>query len=110
MFRLWPTKQRNEVSIIKLLFCRNCKRVFSLTGTKQDCPCGECGGVYPDGVNAQIWGNALPLGFDNTSFFSALGNQPEETGMGGRPFTAFVIEQNCPTVEHVERASDPPTD
>lgn len=100
---------------MKLLFCQKCENVFRLTKTPQDCPCGGCGGVYTDDLQAQFWGDAIPLGFDNASFHSALANQPEEPESGGRQFTAFVVEKGCPTFERVtfelvERASDPQAD
>jgi len=84
---------------MKLLFCKNCGHVFSLNGDKRDCPCGECGGYYVDGINAQWWGNAVPLGISNQSLVHAIFCQSERSQM----FDAFVIENNCPTFKQVEK-------
>ena len=84
---------------MKLLFCKTCSAVFSLKGDKTNCPnCGSCGGYYTDGLNAVYWGEAVPLGFANDSFVSAIAHQPDESP--GRQFTAFVIEKNCETFKH----------
>ena len=49
-----------------------------------------------DGLNAEIGGRAIPLGFDNGSFVRALSDRPKE-GLGRR-FEAFVIAEQCPTI------------
>ena len=86
---------------MKLLFCKNCKSVFSLTGDKKNCDCDSCGGYYVDGLRAVWWGEAIPLGFSNESFVSALTNQPDQPP--GRVFTAFVIEKSCFTFKQTEK-------
>lgn len=83
---------------MKLIWCRECRRVLSLHHEVETCKCGQSGGRYlEDGLHAEIWGPCLPLGFANPSFVAALQNQPTVPGRG-ELFTAFVIEQNCPTV------------
>lgn len=87
---------------MKLLYCRTCNSVFSLSGDKRDCPgCQKCGGYYVDGLNAVWWGDAIPLGFANDSFIRAQFNQLG-TNQEFAAFTAFVIGENCPTFKQVE--------
>lgn len=87
---------------MKLIFCLNCTDVVRLTTDKKECRCGKSGGYYlADGLNAAIWGSALPLGFANGSFVDAIRNQPKE-GMGER-FEAFVIPKECPTIVYHEK-------
>jgi hypothetical protein len=60
------------------------------------CECGASWGSYKgDGLNATYGGEAVPLGFANSSLAKALRNQPL-VGKG-RPFQAFVIPQVCDT-------------
>jgi hypothetical protein len=62
------------------------------------CQCRESGGRYStDGLKAVIWGDAIPIGFCNSSFIKALQNRPQEEGMGER-FEAFVIPVECATI------------
>ncbi|MEM9947990.1 MAG: hypothetical protein AAF810_18280 [Cyanobacteria bacterium P01_D01_bin.36] len=51
-----------------------------------------------DGVQARLWGDAIPLGIVNSSFAAAVRARPEE-GAGER-FKAFVIPVECPTVSY----------
>ena len=63
---------------MKLLYCPSCRSVFSLTLQSRTCPgCKGCGGKYIDELNAEWWGQAIPIGFANSSFIHALANQPE---------------------------------
>ena len=85
---------------MKLLYCKTCGTVFSLLEYLKYCPgCEECCGRYIDKVNAVWLGDAIPIGFANSSFQKALANQPEKhTGPKcGERFEAFVIEKDCPT-------------
>ncbi len=83
---------------MKLIFCPHCEDVVKLrTEFRRVCRCGKSGGMYqPDGLNAIIDGDAVPLGFLNSSFSDALKERPQ-SGMGSR-FEAFVILHRCPTV------------
>lgn len=74
------------------------------------CECGRSYGQYhEDGLHATIGGgDAVPLGFANSTLVRALENQPEE-GMGKR-FEAFVIPKKCPTVHIMEPQDARPTD
>jgi len=62
--------------------------------------CGACGGTYVDNVQAEYYGPAIPLGFDNPSFLQAVDNQPNR-GMG-KLFTGFVIPKECKTFRKVK--------
>ena len=70
---------------MKLLFCRSCLTVHSLTTSPRSCDCGKSTGYYIDSVNAVIKGPAVPLGFANSSFIQAINNK-------GTNFTAFTID------------------
>ena len=86
---------------MKLILCEHCKDVVALRLENRKCFCGRCGGAYlKDGLNALIWGDCIPLGFENISFISALKNQPDN-GMGRR-FEAFVIPKECNTISRAE--------
>ena len=83
---------------MKFIFCPHChdiRRLFH--GTVTSCQCGKSSGQYlADGVQAKLWGDAIPLGILNDSFVAAVRARPEE-GKGER-FEAFVIPRDCPTV------------
>ena len=81
---------------MKLIYCPECKSITSLSRVPKFCDCKLSGGWYRDNLNAEIWGNAIPLGINNTSFLSALQHRPKE-GLG-KAFTAFVIPKKCSTV------------
>jgi hypothetical protein len=80
---------------MKLIYCPKCHDVVRGMMEPRKCACGSSGLQYTDSLNAVYWGEAVPLGFANSSFVDALGRQPEEGG--GKLFTAFVIPKNCPT-------------
>lgn len=82
---------------MKLILCRRCLDVLRLRFDKRECACGASWGVYNDDLNATIGGQAIPLGFANSSFVAAVQDQPE-SGLGRR-FEAFVIPKQCPTIE-----------
>lgn len=87
---------------MKLLFCLSCTDVIRLIPERaRHCSCRRSGGVYIDGINAVIWGNTMPLGFDNKSLAAAIMNQPDE-GLGMR-FEAFVIPKKCPSLEVIKK-------
>jgi hypothetical protein len=83
--------------LMKLVFCPFCHDVFELRPKEwRTCKCGKVGGMYKDNLNAEITKDAIPLGFDNFEFMSALRNRPKK-GLGRR-FEAFVIPEECPTI------------
>jgi hypothetical protein len=90
---------------MKLIYCRECGHVLSLTDKRwRSCDCGQCGGRYlSDLLHAEIYGGdaCVPLGFNNPEFRLARRLQPE-SGWGER-FEAFVIPVNCPTVRRRRR-------
>ena len=94
---------------MKLIYCPHCEDIRKLSHQMAHCHCGRSFGQYEDrGLNAIYGGDAVPLGFANSSFVDALRNQPE--GGMGRCFEAFVIPKQCPTFKQVaapERESGP---
>lgn len=88
---------------MKLIFCPHCHDVRKLhTDCIVSCKCGKSSGRYlDDGLHAVLGGDAIPLGIDNSSFVKAIKNRPQR-GMGER-FVAFVIPEECGTVEFGER-------
>ena len=83
---------------MKLLYCRKCHHVFSLSEWDSVCLCGATKGRYHlNGLNAVYSGDyAVPLGFANTSLLDAIRNQPQGPGPGKR-FEAFVVPVECET-------------
>ena len=84
---------------MKLIFCPLCEDVVKIR-TEQDrkCWCGRSGGRYlPDGLNAFVFGSAIPIGFNNKSFRRAIKDKPKEGS--GHEFTAFVIPDFCKTID-----------
>lgn len=83
---------------MKLLFCPECYSVFNLAFKEKFCTCRASSGKYmQDGLNAEVYGKGIPLGFHNTKFVQALKKRPKK-GNGSR-FLAFVIPNECPTVK-----------
>jgi len=81
---------------MKLLQCKKCLHVFSITTEVRGCDCGEAKGKYlEDGLHAVYTGDATPLGFANSSFVWAKDYQPDEGA--GENFIAFVIPKVCKT-------------
>lgn len=87
---------------MKLILCRNCNDVVKLHDkTIRSCACGKSKGrLHSDRYNAIYSGEAIPLGFANSSLLNAIRSQPEIGN--GMEFTAFVIPQQCPTMIRVE--------
>lgn len=76
----------------------------------RSCACGKSGGHYhDDGLNAEFYGPALPLGFNNYSLTKALSHQPPKSATRGENFEAFVIQKQCPTFKKVRVPSKKPT-
>jgi hypothetical protein len=80
---------------MKLLYCKSCHDIFNLTGNKKTCSCQKSAGYYINDLDAIYSGDAIPLGFSNSSFTDALKKQPEVGP--GKHFVAFIIEKNCKT-------------
>ena len=86
---------------MKLLYCNTCRDIVKLYRTTRTCHCGATGGHYrEDGLNAIYYGPAIPLGFANSEFHTAIEGQPEY-GDGYR-YTSFVIPKVCPTMVHID--------
>lgn len=86
---------------MKLIFCRACQDIVRLIeGDWRRCDCGRSAGTYVDPLKAQISGPCIPLGIDNRSLALALAARPA-SGLGER-FEAFVIPEECSTVEVVD--------
>lgn len=84
---------------MKLIYCKECGDIVRLFHLPLTCECGASGGVYVNDINAEIWGEVVPLGIDNLSFIEALKGRPKEGE--GSLFTAFVIPEECKTVKEV---------
>ncbi len=84
---------------MKLIYCKGCQDVIKLIRAYRQCRCGHSGGRYLDYAHSEIWGSAIPLGIDYRSLGEALKERPKE-GKGSL-FTAFVIPEECDTVEEV---------
>lgn len=83
---------------MKLFFCAVCGDVQALRPKVRVCQCEQSGGRYlPDGVNAEVYGEAVALGFANLSLLDAVRTRPR-TGLG-KPFTAFAIPLACTSVQ-----------
>lgn len=82
---------------MKLIYCPECEDVVRLVSCTRWCGCGKSRGCYFNDRNAIIGGKAIPLGIDWHSFSQALADRPKE-GAGQR-FEAFVIPEQCDTVE-----------
>ena len=77
--------------IMKLIFCKNCKDIFSLNRFIRKCLCGQSKGRYTGTQISWYSGeHAIPLGFDNISFMQAIDSKDDE-------FIAFRITDDCPT-------------
>jgi hypothetical protein len=86
---------------MKLVFCDKCQDLFRLTKRTRRCTCKNSGGKYrKDGLHAEVFGDAIPLGIHNRYFLEALRARPK-TGMGN-DFNAWVIAEECPTITVVE--------
>jgi len=85
---------------MKLIYCEECGDIVRLRIGVRKCECGKSSGQYlSDGIHAEVWGSAIPIGFGNTSFMTAIRNRPK-SGMG-KQFDAFAIPIQCGTVVKV---------
>ena len=85
---------------MKLIFCPKCQDVVKGEYVIRTCKCGASSVQYIDDLNAVYCGEAIPLGFANTSLAGAIVRQPT-IGMG-REFTAFVIPKSCSTFKKID--------
>ncbi len=81
---------------MKLILCPHCQDVKKLQFRKTSCQCKKSYGKYLDEVNAEIGGDAIPIGFDNGTLANAIINQPKQ-GLGYQ-FNAFVIPKQCKSI------------
>lgn len=87
---------------MKLIYCPRCHDVVKLWQKDEArfCTCGASFGKYEeDGLNATIYGEAIPIGIDNFSFRRALDSRPDKGWGSG--FVAFVIPKACETVREI---------
>ena len=87
---------------MKLLFCKNCTDIFSISTTKtKSCSCGKTKGKYLDNINAVYTGQfAVPMGISNPSFISALKRFAQDGG--GDNIKAFLISNSANTFKKVK--------
>lgn len=92
---------------MKLFFCPSCSDVQKLlVGTIRTCSCGKSSGKYIDQINSEYYGDAVPLGFSNSSLIAAL-EERERAILDGKEakmplgieFTAFTMPSGAPSVK-----------
>jgi hypothetical protein len=94
---------------MKLLYCPHCQDVRKLRteaeiktyGEDIVCLCTRSWGRYTDELNAVYGGDAVMLGFANSTLALAIKankDSPPERG-NGRTFIAFIIPESAPTVK-----------
>ena len=85
---------------MKLIYCPECGDIRRLGHVIVKCMCGKSSGHYEkDGIHAVIYGEAIPIGFDNISFIMAKSMLYSEFGgVTSIPFDAFFIEKDCKTI------------
>lgn len=84
---------------MKLIQCRECGDVYSLSHQRKCCTCTATSGWYEDdGLHAVATGPATLIGFHNTRFREAkLDASIDPDPTRGKRFEAFVICDPCPT-------------
>lgn len=101
---------------MKLLFCVHCYDVVSLsTKSVRKCECGSVSGRYVDYINAEVTGDPIVLGFQNSSFERAIRMQialgdstetmdyPGGKVVKGRSFEAFIIPDSAGSVIRLDK-------
>lgn len=83
---------------MKLIYCPKCKDIIKLTMVYRTCFCGQSSGKYLNYINAEIHGEAIPIGILNTEFQAATQCRPKEVKA---LFEAFVIPESSLTVKKV---------
>lgn len=94
---------------MKLIFCPKCQDVKKLQLEITTCRCNNSWGKYLDGINAEIGGDAIPIGISNSSLAEAIVKETEykesvvpyyrPLRTKGFEFTAFIIPKNCESVK-----------
>ena len=89
---------------MKLLFCKNCADIFSISTQKvKTCSCGQTKGKYLDQLNAVYTGRfAIPMGISNPSFIKAIKRFNHDGG--GDNFTAFLISDAAPSFRKINES------
>ena len=96
---------------MKLLLCKVCTTIFSLSTKEKSCDCGKTKGRYTDNINATYSGPAMPIGFANSSFLKAIRiqeflNEKEvnnpDVCCKGEDFTAFTIPDWATTIKKLD--------
>lgn len=86
---------------MKLIFCTVCEDMVKLMREERRCRCGRSGGAYVGDLEAEVFGDAVPVGISNESFLKAVRTRGDQEST---EFTAFVIPRACHTV-HVRKGS-----
>jgi hypothetical protein len=87
---------------MKLIFCPKCNDIIKLNYNDQTCSCKTSGGYYlTNGLNAEYWGNAIPIGINWSSFLNTIKYQPQQGQ--GKTFEAFVIPFKCKTMKKITK-------
>ena len=94
---------------MKLLICLDCMDIFNLKKHEKVCGCGKTKGKYIDDIKAEYSGNAMPIGFANSSFSAAYHEQRKKDKLNfaksdftkGTEFTAFFIPASAKSINKV---------
>jgi len=87
---------------MKLILCDKCGDIFNLNFHLKKCSCGSSYGKYlSDGLNAEVGGSSIMIGFANSSIKKALA-QRIFINDGGIEFTAFVIPESARSIRRME--------
>ena len=97
---------------MKLLYCRKCGDMFSLSLSRKTCSCGEVSGQYADNLRAVYSGkNAIPFCFSNGSFANSAKKQeindaalPDK--FYGERFEAWICPANSETFKKESAGDD----
>ena len=88
---------------MKLILCPKCQDVVKLKPRLTECQCKKSWGYYKeDLLHAVIGGDAIPLGILNNTLVKAMMNnklKDDPKNYDALYFTAFVIGQDCKTIE-----------
>lgn len=83
---------------MKLIYCPVCSDIRRLRNTLIICDCGASSGKYIDNVNAEIYGDAIPIGIDNKLFVSAINNRSFYKDIS-IVFAAWVISHDSKSIK-----------
>jgi len=88
---------------MKLIYCLNCKDIVKLDYEERKCKCESSGGKYlSSGLYAEIWGNCIPLGINNSSLKDGI--QYVSNARDYWSIEAFLInEDKCNTIERISK-------